>query len=503
MPGGEIQLSGQGAQDLYLTGDPQLSYFKSVYVRYTYFACQLITLDDDNNSNTLNEYSKSMLMTYKIPRNADLLKEVYFQFTLPNIYSSATKQFQWIRRLGEYIVEEARVVGGDSRIYNRISSEYMHIHAELNLPNSKKQEYYYNMGHIPELYDPANSGNNRGIYPARPIPTNGDTGIPSIPSWTITVAIPFWFSLISGAALPLIALQKMDFRIELLVRPLNYLYTVIDTNPLSPTFRTRIRPVSAGDFLNNFSPLARGGVLSSTAVRMWGNYVFLDREERKRFATTEHNYLMKQQQYFNLETINNQNGIFNLDIRNINHPITQFFFMARRLDNELTNQWSNFTLWEWDNDELSNPLAPGGSFSEYNNHFTLSSTTQGVNQEIFTPDPITQVELILNAVSRFDRTPNQYFRLNRASYNQSDNHQELSGIYVYSFALDNHKYQPSGTCNFSRFGKKELRLTFKNLNDLISTQGQPYTRSYRVMFIAENINFFRVIGGMAGAEFEN
>jgi hypothetical protein len=502
MPGGEIQLSAQGAQDLYLTGDPKMSFFKSVYVRYTYFATQLISLDDDNTSNTLNSYDQPMTMSFRIPRNADLIKDVYVQFQLPNIYSSSEKQFQWIRRIGEYLILEARVVGGDSRVYNRIRCELLHIHAETNISADKKTQYYRDIGHIPELYDPANAPQSGGIYPDRPKPANGDTGIPSISAYTLTVRIPFWFGT-SGTALPLIALQRMDFRVELDIRPLNQCFTVIDTNPLSPTFQTRIRPVVSTDFLSTFAPAAIGDALPNSSVRAWGNYVFLDREERKRFALTEHTYLMRQYQYYNNETSDDYNGVYNLDLRNINHPITQFWFFARRRDNELSNQWSNYSLWEWNSDLLENPLAPNGFWSEYNNQFVLASTTQGVPQSLQTPDPITNAELIFNSSSRFDRTGIEFFRINRAQYNASDSSQELSGVYCYSFALDNYKYQPSGTANFSRIGKKELRITFKDLNNLVSAQGFPYTRSYRVMLIAENINFFRIISGLAGEEFSN
>lgn len=502
MPGGEIQLSAQGAQDLYLTGDPKMSFFKSVYVRYTYFATQLISLDDDNTSNTLNSYDQSMTMAFRIPRNADLIKEIYVQFQLPNIYSGSDKQFQWIRRIGEYLILEARIVGGDSRVYNRIRCELLHIHAETNIPADKKIQYYTDIGHIPELYDPANTQQSRGIYPARPKPINGDTGIPSIPACTVTVKIPFWFGT-SGTALPLIALQRMDLRVELDIRPLNQCFTVIDTNPLSPTFQTRIRPIESGDFLGNFAPASIGNALSNSSVRAWGNYIFLDRVERKIFASAEHTYLMRQYQYYTNETGNNYSGIYNLDLRNINHPVTQFWFFARRRDNELSNQWSNYSLWEWNNTQLTNPLNPSGFISEYNNNFTLANTTQGVPQTLHSADPITHAELIFNSSSRFDRTAIDFFRINRANHNMSDGSQELTGVYNYSFALDNYKYQPSGTANFSRIGKKELRISFKDLNDLVSSQGFPYTRSYRIMLIAENINFFNIISGLAGEKFTN
>ena len=79
MPGGEIQLSAKGAQDLYLTDNPDISFFKAVYKRYTPFAQQLIELDDDSSNNTLSSFNEIVTLKYKIPRNADLIKEIYMQ----------------------------------------------------------------------------------------------------------------------------------------------------------------------------------------------------------------------------------------------------------------------------------------------------------------------------------------------------------------------------------------------------------------------------------------
>ncbi len=505
MPGGEIQLAGQGAHDIYLTGDPQMSYFKAVYKRYTYFSMQLIQLDDNSSSNNLNSYDKPFTLQYRIPRYGDLLREIYIQFDLPNVYSDSTKQFQWIRRIGEYIVREIRIIGGNNITFNTISPEYIHVHAEMTMDDGKKHEYYREIGNLPELYDPANSGINNGIYPARTLPTSGDTGIPSIPAWTITLTVPFWFSTHSGTAIPLIALQKMDLRIEVDMKPLNHLYTVIDTNPLSPTFQTRIRPVSSTDFLSNFCPAASGNVLANNKVNMFGNYIFLDREERKRFAQAEHSYLMRKMQYYDDETGTLPvGGNFTADLRDINYPVAQLFIMARRLDAEVTNQWSNYTL--WDPDQI-NPITSPGYVSDYNNNFIITTPTSGVNQGIIAgPDPLSTLELILNASSRFDRTNIEFFKTNRIAYNRAGGTaKELNGIYSYSFAVDNDKYQPAGTCNFSMFGKKELRMGFKNTTTgaVRVNKGVPYTADFRVLIIAESINIFRVIAGLAGEEFAN
>ena len=308
MPGGEIQLAAIGAQDLYLTSNPQISFFKAVYKQYTNFAQQLIELDDDSSSNNLSSFNETIKLKYKIPRNADLLKEIYIQLRLPAIYSNDNLQFQWIRRLGEYMVREIRIIGGDSNVYNRIRGEYLHIYNELNIPASKKGQYNRQIGNIPELYDPANVVSNQGLYPSKSKPSSGSSnGIPSIPSVNLIIPIPFWFCNYSGSTIPLIALQKMDFRIEVDIRPLNELYTIIDTNPQNTTFLTRIRPILSSHYFNIFTNDSTDSTLSNFNVSLYGNYIFLDRGERKRFAQVEHRYLMKQVQY-NENVINMGSG---------------------------------------------------------------------------------------------------------------------------------------------------------------------------------------------------
>lgn len=512
MPGGEIQLVALGAHDLYLSDNPQISFFKAVYKRYTYFAQELINLqDNDNSNNTFSSFGESKTFKFSIPRNGDLLKEIYLEFTLPAIYSSDDQQFQWIRRIGEYLIREARIIGADSRVYQRISGEYLHIYAETHLPAAKKPVYYRMTGNIPELYDPANApGNNtNGFYPARQLPTNGGTtGIPSIRQTRIFICIPFWFSTHPGTALPLISLQKMEMRLEVDIRPLNEIYTVLDTNPQSSTFQTRIRPVTSDQYLSVFTNEAIGSALPRTVMQAWGNYMFLEREERKRFAQTEQKYLMHQYQYYT----NNKSfgvdgsGTFDIDLKSVNLPITQFFFMVRRADNEQTNQWSNFTSWEFVGDKLVNPLYTANFISQYNNNFIITDFNN-VSQAYNTPDILSTAELKLNGNSRFHETPVEFFDLFRDYYNLFGSAPDTCrGIYGYSFALDNGKFQPSGTCNFSMIGKKDLLIKFKNLTQNAArdaSRGLPFNNSYSVILIADNINFFYVMGGLADVEFSN
>ena len=104
MPGGIIQLAVYGAQDYYLTSNPQISFFKSVYRRHTNFSMEMINILP-SLENRLNENNETTI-EFTISRSGDLVKDMYFVFTLPNIYSDDTKKFQWIRNIGEFIIKE-------------------------------------------------------------------------------------------------------------------------------------------------------------------------------------------------------------------------------------------------------------------------------------------------------------------------------------------------------------------------------------------------------------
>ena len=480
MPGGEIHLTFKGAQDLYLTDNPQISYFKSVYKRYTNFAMEVIELDLNGNSFQLfSSLSTDRKLSFKIPRNGDLLHYIYLTADIPDVVSTSTEQFQWIRRLGEYLIKEITIVGGDSRVYNKITSEYLHVYAETKIPESKINAYNEMIGNVPEMYDPANVNNNNGIYP------NGSTNVPSIRGRKLTIPIPFWFCLTSGNALPLVAIQKMEFRIDVTLRRTHELFTIINNTAniasnLTSTFRKRIRP---GD--TRVSTFANAN--SSNLLNCFGNYIFLDKEERKRFALTEHKYLMTQYHINNSNSYTSSN--INLELTDFNHPIQQIYVLLRFIHNEDANQWSNYTVWEYGpNGKLESPDTKNFVSEFVKSHYTLSNPQYYKN-----PDILDTLEIQLNSdtiknsvtYSEYFKNINPYFFNNCARDNNS--------IYSYSYGIDNKKNQPSGSLNFSRIQNKNIIIKKKD----------NITSEVRLIVIAENINFFRVIGGMSGTEFEN
>ena len=480
MPGGEIHLTFKGAQDLYLTDNPQISYFKSVYKRYTNFAMEVMELDLNGNSFQLfSSSSNERKLSFKIPRNGDLLHYIYLTADIPDVESTSSEQFQWIRRLGEYLIKEITIVGGDSRVYNKITSEYLHVYAETKIPESKINAYNEMIGNVPEMYDPANANSNNGIYP------NGSNNVPSIRGRKLTIPIPFWFCLTSGNALPLVAIQKMEFRIDVTLRRTEELFTVInntaDTASISTsTFRKRVRPSDSKvtTFANNNS---------SNLLNCFGNFIFLDKEERKRFALTEHKYLMTQYHTNNSNSYTSSN--INLELTDFNHPIQQIYVLLRFIHNENANQWSNYTVWEYGpNGKLESPDTNNFVSEFVKSHYTLSNPQYYKN-----PDILDTLEIQLNSdtiknsvtYSEYFKNINPYFFNNCARDNNS--------IYSYSYGIDNKKNQPSGSLNYSRIQNKNIIIKKKD----------NITSEVRLIVIAENINFFRVLGGMAGTEFEN
>lgn len=506
MPGGEMQLAYKAAQDEYLTGQPQESFFRRVYKQYTDFAMELKQLSENNTNNTLNNSQEDVIIKYKIQRDADLLSQLFIEFQLPAIYSSDAKQFQWIRRIGEYLIKEFRLVGSDSRVYSRIRSEYMHINAEQSYTRGKLEQYYRMIGHVPAMYDPAASAG--GIYPARTLPSSGDSGIPSIAPYRIMVPIPYWGGKFTNTPIPLIALREMELYVELTLRPLSHIYTILDTDPTNTTYGTRIRPIDAGDSISNFTNTTTTDTLSTVSVNLYGNYIFISGEERRAIASkSELRFLINEQHYVENIVDRGSGGVYRFDIRDINQPVQQLHFMMRRQDNEETNQWDNYSCWEHQSNgqtlggSLANPLQTT-YLSEYNNAYSFSNV-DSIPTQIYGSSIITNVELILNGENRFRLYPYNFLQYNQWQHNGEYRPEGLEDIYGYSFAIKNGIYQPTGACNFSAIGSKELRLTIKNLNALTRTQGRSFDGNYRAILVADNINVFSARAGMAGIEFVN
>jgi hypothetical protein len=375
MPGAELQLVLQNAKTRYFTGNPQISFFRTVYRRHTNFAMETLRIPFAGTNSLSMDLPTTLRL--KIKPIGDLIKDLFLSFELPDIYSDEIAQFQWIRNIGSIIIQRVRFfIGG--QVIQDFNGEYIYIQNQINQPFSKDAVFNRITGNLPELYDPKAANPVWGLYPAHSRGTAGtpteltaderfiNTG-PSIRGRRIYLPIPFWFSTNVGNALPLVALQFQEISVEIELRPLRELYTIrkVDPNTIEnygywngfdisittdyttannlPSYQNipfgvRQRPIgNSTDDLYAF--FINGQKFFEFDLQLEARYIFLDIEERNRFKLKPHSYLLRQ-----LDIVQNRSSTGSVDVLvNLNKPVEEVIFFARRDDLENNNQWTNFT----------------------------------------------------------------------------------------------------------------------------------------------------------------
>lgn len=488
MPSGLIQLVRYGSQDIFFTGNPQITYFKTVYRRYTNFAMDTVRQDFRNIDTSLLVNTERKLRT-KVERYGDLVHDIYFVFSLPKIKSSGDRRFKWIKYIGTNLINHVSLLI-EGQTIDKNYGEWLNIWHELTLSSDKKDNYYKMIGHLPEMYQPENASGNNGIYPDSDI--DNDT-IPSIESRQIYVPLIFWFNRNHGLSLPLIALQYNQVEIEIELKPLKELYTLIETDATKSDYGYRVKPdttISAHGIENYVDDGSK--VKIEDGVRtlqkfdinpfLLLNYIYLDEDERRRFAFNQHEYLIEQ---VNQSTFLGLSGSHSLDL-DLHHPIKELIWVTKRNDVDERNDWNNYS--NWLNEDIP-PYTPG----YYNEYGPTTEITSSNYSFLKSPHILTESILYLDGFERFLEQPAEYF-----NWVQPYKHHKISpktGIHIYSFALDADKFtQPTGMMNASHFNKIQLKVTTQSISS-----DESYKFDVNVYTIEYNI--LRIIGGMAGKMF--
>ena len=395
MGGGLMQLVAYGAQDIYLTGNPQITFFKVVYRRHTNFSMEAIEQTWNGNSITDGR------CTATISRNGDLVHRMYFELLGDSDTTGPDNA-------GAKCITSVELEIGGQKI-DKQSGLWMETWAELTTPNTA--------GTTGTLA--ASDGTNFQNMSAM----GGVTWADTTGEETFFVPLQFWFCRNPGLALPLIALQYHEVKVI-----------------LEHQYKT---------FFN----------VSMSHNKLWCDYIYLDTDERRRFAQVSHEYLIEQVQEQSLTT-----GAVSNDL-NFNHPVKEL-------------------IWVDDGTTFDNKAAPAdgkGSLS------AVSATTG-------------TYKLKLNGHDRF--APRNWLYFTRTQVYQ--HHTGVGGldatsaaaaggrmndsIAVYSFALKPEEHQPSGTCNFSRIDNAQLVATGGSVADTI---------------FAVNYNVLRIMSGMGGLAYSN
>ena len=539
MGGGLMQLVAYGAQDVYLTGNPQITFWKVSYKRHTNFAMESI----EQTFNGQADFGRRVTCT--ISRNGDLAYRTYLQVTLPEIgqgLNAGGVYARWLDFPGEQLSSQVEVEIGGQRI-DRQYGDWMHIWNQLTQSSEQQRGYYKMIGNTTQLTyitDPTFAAVDGPCDSSAPrqvcAPRN------ALPETTLYIPFQFWFCRNPGLALPLIALQYHEVKINLDIRPIDECLWAVS----SITATTGSQKVNSA--YNQ----------SLVAASLYVDYVFLDTDERRRMAQNPHEYLIEQLQFTGDESVGSSSNKIKL---NFNHPVKELIWVVQRDANVdycsslsaenllfklLGAQPFNYTDAV---DALPNaihafggPHSVGGAhgfidasglFAQAgaydvtsatsggaNNFWTTAATTatgnlgvNGTQQESALSDagtfvlaetaidmhcwgenPVVTAKLQLNGQDRFSEREGTYFDLVQPWQHHSRNPD--TGINLYSFALRPEEHQPSGSCNFSRIDNATLQLVLSNA----TVEG---TSTAKVRVFATNYNVLRIMSGMGGLAYSN
>uniref|UniRef100_A0A6C0JKB3 Major capsid protein N-terminal domain-containing protein n=1 Tax=viral metagenome TaxID=1070528 RepID=A0A6C0JKB3_9ZZZZ len=333
MGGGLMQLVAYGAQDVYLTGNPQITFWKVTYRRYTNFAIESI----EQTFNGQADFGRRVQCI--ISRNGDLAYRTYLQVTLPEINQlmglgafvlgqGQGVYARWLDFPGEQLIAQVEVEIGGQRI-DRQYGDWMHIWNQLTMTSEQERGYYKMIGNTTQLTfitDPSFAdvdGPCDSLAPRQVCaPRN------ALPETTLYVPLQFWFCTNPGLALPLIALQYHEVKINLDIRPIDECLWAVTTLSCN----TGAVPTSNAGYVNNqFTP---GRPVPATiaynqslvAASLYVDYVFLDTDERRRMAQNPHEYLITQLQFTGDESVGSSSNKIKL---NFNHPVKELIWVVQ------------------------------------------------------------------------------------------------------------------------------------------------------------------------------
>ena len=444
MGGGLLQLVAYGAQDVYLTGNPQITFFKVVYRRHTNFAMEAI----QQTFSGMADFGSTV--TCQISRNGDLIHRAYLQVEVPAL----TANDKYVNYLGLRLLRSVSIEIGGQQI-DKHYADWLYIWNELSLPKGKRSAWEFMVGADQDITTPVKT--------------------------TLYIPLEFWFCRNIGLALPLIALQYHEVKVKIEFEKLeNCIYKLSSTSTAPPDVLT--------------TKLA--------SVNLWVDYIFLDTDERRKFAQLSHEYLIEQLQFFTESMKANSSLNYRL---NFNHPCKELVWVGKFNTPTTVNQWYNYTIKANNNFTTAADILGSTAFTAQDftsNIHAYSSNT--VMNNVFTKivynvepnlhkdavNPFDRCLLKLNGNDRFAERDGSYFNYVQP-YQHHTNIPLNAGINVYSFALKPEEHQPSGTLNMSR------------IDSAILTVGNKSAVDGNINIYAVNYNVLRILSGMGGLAYSN
>ena len=534
MTGAELQLAAYGAQDIYLTGNPQISFFKIVFKKHTNFAIEQHKLEFEGNADFNNK------VVCKVKHYGDLLSEIFLHIDLPvltpkfiqidNIhnkdsgipfilgydcdyfnngntminkkYLNQHQIISWVNSIGHVIIDYVTIeIGGE--LIDKQYGEWLEIWDELTISKCKKQAYDQRM--IGKYSD--NEWLSKGIYE-------------NALSMSLDIPLRFWFCNNNGLALPLIALQQQDVKIYVKFNDFNNCWWNVKLDK-SQKYKNKC----------NKLPFNYPEKKNIKNCYLLANYVYLDTDERRKYVYSSHEYLIEQIQYNDPINVSCTISDIFVDLE-FNHPIKEIIWVLQNEKVKYFNDWYDYSTEEriqFENDNINlyacynnyinkavhpnNYMYINNSRSIISNEIDMSAVILDIkknilnnsylidnNNEIFDMrcSPLNNAVLLLNGQERFPMQNSKHFDTIQP-YLYHSCIPNKGNIYCYSFGLEPQKMIPSGSCNFSLIDNAVLFLSVnkfcfcdKEVNEYIN-----------VRVYAKNFNILRIMSGMGSLAYTN
>jgi len=474
--GGLLQLVAYGSQDLYLTSNATVTFFKNVTRRHTAFSIESI-------QQTLNgSVGFGQRVTATISRNGDLMMGAMLEVQLPEL---PVGNHSWVQGVGYRLLETVELDIGGQRI-DRITGQYMDMLQELTVKEDKQAGLNKMVGRD---WTGKDAAGNLAKFCGSP------RKVPKL-----YIPLTFFFSKSPSLALPLIALQYHEVKLT---------FTFAAASDLIRTWEGK-----TGATPDRWAPYTGTVLPVLNEVDLYIDYTFLDSDERRKFATVSHEMLIEQVQFTGVESITvNSASTFHKQRLNLNHPCKALIWTCAHevssggiLGGNATVSYPSISLDAFDCSEYAGfdkLITPGDANTQlytYNHTTAANNFMNDIVETVPHNNPVAECKLTLNGHDRMSEREGTYFQLVQPQMHWP--RVPSKPIMTYSFALSPSDISPSGSANFSRIDTAHLMLKFRASHKSVPVApAESVQRNFALYAI--NYNVLRILSGMGGLAFSN
>jgi hypothetical protein len=431
-------------------GGDSTAYFVRETRKSTWFTQVPVCLPRGSGSPDFNQE-----WSVNISRAGDYLISTWLRITIPEVTLSASNQFgvngvlRWTRNLMHSLIRESAVTFNDL-VAARFDNYHLDFWSAFTTPAGKRNGYNNMIGNFDDLIQPHGPGD-------------------AIPSFTLNLPLPFFYTRDSGVALPTAALPYNDMRLSFAFRNWNELLILSNLAVVGSGVNPSVQPLASD---------LQGGVPTISQAQVWANYAIVSNEERKRMSCAARNILIEQVQTSPIQSYSPQNTTRpSYDIR-FSHAVKALFFAVRNKTTQ--SEWANYTS--------ASPV-PGAVLVDFNPSGAV--------------DPILQTSLIYESTQRLAQMGSDYFSLVEPWYKSPVIPTE-TGYHMYSYSLDYYCLDPQGSTNYGKLTNISIIPEVSN-GAVVGAQGTggpnsgaDYPQLYDFVVTCVNNNIIIISGGALG-----